>query len=157
MDKATFLEQLRSTRAEWEALLDEVGEARMAEPGANGVWSVKDVVAHVLWSEREMVGVCQQHALVGSELWQMTDDERNSIMVSLYRDHSVQDVLAEEKQVYTQLLAELQKLSDDDLNDPGKFRDMPANWVPWQVISGCSSGHYREHMPTIREWLARAK
>ena len=155
MDKTTFLELLRSSRAEWEALLDEVGEARMAEPGANGEWSVKDVVAHVLWGEREMVGVCQQRALVGSDLWEMTDDERNPIMVSWYRDHSVQAVLAEEKQVYAQLLAEVQKLSEDDLNNPGNFRDMPADWVPWQLIAGDTFKHYRDHMPTIREWLAR--
>jgi uncharacterized protein (TIGR03083 family) len=155
MDKTTFLEQLRSARAEWEALLDEVGEERMAEPGANGEWSVKDVVAHVLWGEREMVGVCQQHALVGSDLWEMTDDERNPIMVSWYRDHSVQAVLAEEKQVYAQLLAEVQKLSEDDLNNPGNFREMPADWVPWKLIAGDTFKHYRDHMPTIREWLAR--
>lgn len=155
MDKTTFLEQLRSTRAEWEALLDEVGEARMAEAGANGKWSVKDVVAHVLWGEREMVGVCQQRALVGSDLWEMTDDERNPIMVSWYREHSVQAVLAEEKQVYAQLLAEVQKLSEDDLNNPGNFREMPADWVPWQLIAGDTFKHYRDHMPTIREWLAR--
>ena len=155
MDKATFLEQLRSGRAEWEALLAEVGEERMAEPGANGEWSVKDVVAHVLWGEREMIGVCRQRALVGSDLWGMTDDERNPIMVSWYRDHSVQDVLAEEKQIYAQLWAEVQKLSEDDLNNPGNFRDMPADWVPWQLIAGVSFKHYRDHMPTIREWLAR--
>ena len=153
MDKATVLEKLQTTRAEWEALLSEIGEERMVQPGANGEWSVKDVIAHVMWGEREMVGVCQARALVGSDLWEMTDDERNPIMVSWYRETSLQDVLTEEKQVYAQLLAEVQKLSDADLNDPQHFRDMPAAWVPWQVISGCSFGHYQDHMSTIRAWL----
>ncbi len=157
MDKTTFLETLQSTRTAWETLQAEVGETRMLEPGANGEWSVKDVIAHVLWGEREMVGVCQARALVGSDLWEMTDDERNPIMVSWYRKTSLQDVLAEEQQVYAQLLAEVQKLSDEDLNDAQHFRDMPAAWVPWQVIAGCSFEHYRDHMLPISAWLERSK
>ncbi len=153
MEKSTFLEKLQTTRAEWEALLNEVGEERMLQPGATGEWSVKDVIAHIMWSEREMIGVCQARALVGSDLWQMTDDERNPIMVSWYRDTSLQDVLNEERQVYVNLVSEIQKLSDDDLNDPQRFRDMPAAWIPWQVIAGCSFKHYQDHMPAIRAWL----
>ena len=153
MDKATFLETLRSTRAEWESLLAEIGEERMVRPGATGEGSVKDVIAHIMWGEREMVGACQTRALVGSDLWEMTDDERNPIMVSWYRDRSLQDVLSEEQQVYTQLLAEIEKLSDDDLNDPRNFRAMPLDWSPQQVIAGCSSKHYRDHIPALRAWL----
>lgn len=153
MDKQTFLETLRAARAEWESLLAEIGEERMLQAGANGEWSVKDVIAHVMWSEREMIGVCQARALVGSELWQMTDDERNPIVVSWYRSSSLQDVLREERQVYSQLLAELEKLSNDDLNDSGHFRAMPSDWLPWQVIAGCSFKHYRDHTVPLRAWL----
>jgi hypothetical protein len=153
MDKATFLEKLQTARGEWEALLSEVGEQRMLEPGATGEWSVKDVIAHILWGEREMVGVCRSRALVGSDLWEMTDDERNPIMVSWYRDRSLQEVLTEEQQIYAQLLAEVQKLSDADLNDATHFREMPAAWLPWQVIAGCSFKHYEDHILPIRAWL----
>ncbi|MEA2510954.1 MAG: hypothetical protein QOJ59_441 [Thermomicrobiales bacterium] len=37
-----FVEQ-----ALWEALLDDVGEARMDEPGVQGTWSVKEIAAHL--------------------------------------------------------------------------------------------------------------
>ncbi len=152
MDKATFLETLHTARSEWEALLAEVGELRMLEAGATGAWSVKDVIAHVMWGEREMIGVCEAHALVGSDLWEMTDDERNPIMVSWYRETPVQDVLAEERRIYTHLLAALQTLSDEDFNDPRRFREMPLDWLPWQVIAGCAFEHYRDHIPAIRAW-----
>ena len=62
MDKTTFIETLLARRAAWEALFAEVGEARMLQPGVAGEWSVKDVIAHVMWSEREMVGVMQARA-----------------------------------------------------------------------------------------------
>ena len=153
MDKATFLETLHTARAEWEALLAEVGEARMLEPGATGEWTVKDVIAHVMWCEREMVGVCEAHALVGSDLWNLTNDECNAIVVAQYRETPLQDVLVEERQVYDRLLAALQTLSDEDLNDARRFRDMPVEWVPWQLIAGNASQHYGDHMPPIRAWL----
>lgn len=155
MDKATFVETLRTTRTEWETLLAQVGEERMLEPGAAGTWSVKDIIAHIMWGEREMLGVCQQHALVGSELWNMTDDERNPIMVAEQHDRPLQDILSEERQVYAQLLAAVQALSNEDFDDPHRFRYMPEDWMPWQIIAGCSYKHYKDHMPSIQDWLQK--
>ena len=52
MTKAEFLDRLRSGRAEWDALIAQIDEAQMTEPGVVGDWSVKDIIAHVTWSER---------------------------------------------------------------------------------------------------------
>lgn len=156
MDKATFIETLHARRAEWEALLAEVGEARMLQPGAAGEWSVKDVIAHVMWSEREMVGVMQAHALVGSDLWDLPQDERNAVVFAELRELPLHDVLTEEQQVYAQFLEAVQALSDEDFTDSRRFREMPEQWLPWQIFAGCSFAHYRQHMPSIRAWLSSA-
>ena len=156
MDKATFIETLHAGRAEWQALLAEVGDARMLQPGAVGEWSVKDVIAHVMWGEHEMVGVIQAHALVGSDLWNLPEDERNAIMVAEQRDRPWHDVLTEEQQVYAQFLEAVLALSDEDFSDPHRFREMPEQWLPWRILAGCSFAHYRQHMPSIRAWLSRA-
>ena len=153
MDKATFLETLHTTRTEWETLLAQISEDRMLEPGAAGTWSVKDIIAHIMWGQREMIRVCQQHALIGSDLWNMTEDERNAIMVAEQHDRPSQDILREERHVYAQLLAVVQTLSEEDFNDPHRFRYMPEDWLPWQVIAGCSFKHYKDHMPSIQDWL----
>ena len=144
MDKATFIE----------TLLAEVGEARMLQPGAAGEWSVKDVIAHVMWGEREMVGVMQAHALVGSNLWDLPEDERNAAVFTEQRDCPLQEVLTEEQQVYAQFLEAVQALSDEDFSDPHRFREMPEQWLPWQILAGCSFAHYRQHTPSIRAWLS---
>jgi len=156
MDRATFIETLHAGRAEWEALLAEVGEARMLQPGAAGEWSVKDVIAHVTWGEREMVGVMRAHALVGSDLWNLPEDERNAIMVAEQRDRRLHDVLTEERQVYAQFVEQVQALPDEDFTDSRRFREMPEQWLPWRVLAGCSFAHYRQHMPLIRAWLSSA-
>jgi hypothetical protein len=32
---------------------------------------------------------------------------------------------------------------------------MPQEWKPWQLIAGISFKHYQDHMPSLREWLAK--
>ncbi len=155
MDKATFINTLEQSRAEWEALLAQVDEERMLQPGAAGKWSVKDVIVHVTWGEREMVPIMRTHVLAGSELWNLSDDERNEIVYQQNRDRPLQEILQEEQQAYTDLFEAAQTLSDEDLNDPHRFKQMLEEWVPWQIIAGCSFKHYHDHMPSIREWLAQ--
>ncbi len=127
----------------------------MLQPGAAGKWSVKDVIAHVTWGEREIVPIMRTHVLAGSELWNLSDDERNEIVYQQNRDRPLQEILQEEQQAYADLLEAAQTLSDEDLNDPHRFKQMSEEWVPWQIIAGCSFKHYQDHMPSIREWLAQ--
>src|SRR5215472_12607143 len=121
MNKRIFLDTLHTVRAQWEELLAEVGEARMTQPGVAGEWSVKDIIAHVTWPEREMVGIVQARALVGSELWDLAQDERNAAVAAQQGDRPLHEVLAEERQVYRQLLEAVQDLSDEELLDPSHF------------------------------------
>ena len=153
MNKSEWLDTLQTERAQWEALLAQVGEARMTQPGAAGEWSVKDVIAHVTWFEREMVGVLRARALVGSDLWNLSRDERNAAIYEQNRDRGLGDVLAESRAVFDQLLAGMQSLAEEDLHDPLRFAEMPADWAPWQVIAGNSYEHYRQHTPGIRDWM----
>ena len=43
LDKAQWLEEIRSARTGWENLLTEISPDKLLEPGAEGSWSVKDV------------------------------------------------------------------------------------------------------------------
>ncbi len=155
MDRATFIEAIRSGRKQWDDLIAEIDESRMLEPMEAGQWSVKDTIIHMTWNEREMIGVCQQRALAGSDLWNVPQDERNAHPVEEQRDVPLDVILAESRQVYAQFFAAAQTLTDEDLNDARRFRDMPEEWVPWQVIAGSSFDHYPGHIAIIRRWLDR--
>src|SRR5216684_3991041 len=141
MDKTTFMNTLQETRAQWEELLAQVEEERMLQPGATGKWSVKDVIAHVM---------------SGSELWNLSDDERNEIEYQQNRERPLQEIRSEEQQAYADLLAAAQTLSDDDLNDPHRFQQMPQEWVPWRLFAGNSFKHYQDHMPALRAWVTHS-
>ncbi len=98
MTKAELLDKLRAGRAEWEALLARVGEARMTEPGVEGEWFVKDVAAHIMVYERWVVGnlggavPAQPPLPPGVALNDL--DERNAWFHELNRDRPLHDVLA---------------------------------------------------------------
>ena len=109
MDKATLLKTLTETRAAWEALLAQIDEEQMQKPGAAGKWSVKDVIAHVASGESELVPVLRTHVL--SDLWNLSDDERNEIEYQQNKDRPLNDIVNEERQAYTALLEEVQQLS----------------------------------------------
>lgn len=153
MVKSHFLDTLLAERAEWDRVLSQIDDARMTAPGVADEWSVKDVVAHVTWYEREMVGLLTTHVLAGSDLWDRPTDERNRMLFEQNRQRPLDDVLAEARQVFDQLVEAVRPLSDEDLVDPGRFRDMPADWVPWQILAGNTYEHYRDHLPALRAWL----
>ena len=157
MDKATLLKTLIETRAAWEALLAQFDEEQMLKPGAAGTWSVKDVIAHVASGESGIVPVLRTHVLVDTDLWNLSDDERNEIEYQQKKDRPLHDIVNEERQAYTALLEVVQQLSDEDLNDPHYFKNMPEEWIPWQLIAGDSFKHYEDHMPSLRDWLAKTK
>jgi len=156
MDKTTFLNTLQETRAQWEELLAQVEEERMQRPGATGKWSVKDVIAHVMDGERELVQIMHTHVVTGSELWNLSDDERNEIVYQQNRERPLHESRSEEQQAYANLLAAAQTLSDDDLNDPHHFQRMPEEWVPWRLFAGNSFKHYQDHMPALHTWVTHS-
>lgn len=156
MNRAEFLDKVRTARRHWEETIALVPEDRMTEPGLFGGWSVKDLIAHVAWSEREMVGVIRERALVGSPLWRLGQDERNAIVFAENRDRPLDDVLAEERAIWNELLPGLESLSDEDLNDPGRFRglaDTAPGVLPWQIFAGSTFAHHEHHARDIRAWL----
>ncbi len=157
MDKATLLPMLIETRASWEALLASFTEEEMQKPGIAGSWSAKDVVAHISWGEREIAVVLRTHVLAGSDLWNLSYDERNELTYQQDRDRSLRDIVQEEQQAYMELLAAVQSLENDDFINPHRFQDMPEEWQPWQLIAGVSFKHYEEHMLSLRAWLEKTR
>ena len=153
VDKVQLLDMIQRARAHWEALLAEIPAAWMTEPGVEGEWSVKDIIAHIAWGERENLGVAQARALVGSDLWQWSEEERNRAVFEQNRGRDLHDVLAESRQVFRQYLEAVAALSGEDLNDPGRFQGLPDGWRPWRILY--DPAHYQVHAQSIRAWLAR--
>jgi len=101
-----------------------------------------------------MVGLVEAHALVGSDLWNLPTDERNTAIYTEVRDLPLEQVLAKSAQVHQQLLEALPSISDADLTDPTGFPNMPPEWQPWLIIAQNTYQHYQDHIKDVERWLA---
>jgi hypothetical protein len=135
------------------------GSSRAGRVGrVSGPWSVKDVVAHIAWHEKEMIGLIERRDLAAaSPWWDMPTDKRNQLVYEENKDRPLADVMTEAHAVHAQLAELLPALTDTDLCDPGWFAGMPADWVPWDVIAGNTYEHYAAHAETVGKWLKQKR
>jgi hypothetical protein len=154
--KAQLLTDLQDEQAQWEALLGDIGEAHMTQPGVAGEWSIKDIVAHLTAWRRRTVGRFQaalRHEPTPPPPWPPelpTDDEINAWMHASDRDRPLADVLAESRAVFQQLVDTLSAFPEAELLDPTRFEWMGDE--PWN--GAALFGHFHEeHEPDMRAWL----
>jgi uncharacterized damage-inducible protein DinB len=149
-----FLETIQHARNKWNALIEPIDKSNMTLPGVAGAWSLKDIIAHITWHERQMVGLIQAHALVGSDLWNLPTDERNAAIYDEVKDLPLEQVLEESAKVYEQLVEVLLSFSDEDLVNPEDFPGMPPDWQPGNIIAQNTFEHYQQHIPDVQRWMA---
>lgn len=157
MDKNTFLETLKIVRGQWEKTLAGLDEKQVSQTSASGEMSVIDLVAHVCWYEREMLGVLNQRALAGSEWWGLSPEQRNAEIEKANEKRPWGEVQAEELHVFDQLLLELHALEDEGYTNPHMFRDMPVEWQPWEVLADNTYLHYQHHLDDLLAWQDRSQ
>jgi uncharacterized damage-inducible protein DinB len=146
-----FLRKVRDGRTQWDARMAQFDDRQMLQVAGSGSWSLKDILAHLTWHEREMVGLLRGRALAGSELWNLPLEQRNAAIYAQIRDQSLEQARAEAREVWEQLDRQLNTLTEDDLNDPARFAGMPAEWAPWQILADNTYLHYRDHLADIGE------
>jgi hypothetical protein len=157
MTKDELLAKLERENEQFEALLDEVGAARMEQPGVAGEWSMKDVVAHLTgWRRRTVARL--EAARRGEDppppFWPAHlhgDDEINAWMHERDKNLTVADVRAQSRQVFEQLATAVAALPEAELRDPNRFP-----WLEGEALIGADLfGHFHdEHEADMRAWLA---
>lgn len=153
-NKPQLLDKIRRSRVKLDALLAGMDPLLMTRPGATGDWSVKDVLAHITWHEREMLNVIRAHALVGSGLWDLPLDQRNAVIYNKNKDRALKEVLDESATIFKALTQALQTLTEEDLHDPSRFPNMPPDWQPWDLFAQNTYEHYQDHLSDLQAWLA---
>jgi hypothetical protein len=162
MKKSELLDWLREEYRQWEAFLDQVGTARMEQPGVNGDWSMKDIVAHLTGWNRWLVLRLQAAGRSEPEPpppWPahiQTEDEINAWIYESNRGRSVREVIDETHQVHQQLLAVIEGL-------PGELQIEhiePAYYLVWVNDKRFPASEFFDHFhddhePDVRAWLAR--
>src|SRR5215213_7520481 len=164
MNKSELLKGVREEYRQWEALLNQIGEARMDQPGAVADWSIKDIIAHLTGWRRRTVARLQAaqrgegeppppwpaHLQADVDL-----DEINAWIYESNHGRSVREVLDESHQVFEQLLAAIAGLPEEVVMDAQHH--LP--WLDGQPLSAAQffAHFHAEHEPDMRAWLAQVE
>jgi hypothetical protein len=166
MKKAELLNWLQEEYRQWEAFLDQVGPARLDQPGVNGDWSMKDIVAHLKGWNRWLVARLQSASRGEPEPlppWPanlQSDDEINAWIYETNCGRSVGAVLDDSRQVFQQLFAVVEGLPDEVRIE--EVQHGRAYYLLWLGDTRFPVGeffdHYHDdHEPDVRAWLARVE
>ena len=160
ISKTQLLAELNNENADWQALLDDIGEANMTQPEVAGGWSIKDIVAHITGWRRRTVKRFQatlHHEPDFPTPWPSELQEVDEINAWIYeanRDRPLADVLSDSREVFQQLVDAIAAFSDDELQDPQRIA-----WLEGEPLSGkfVFSHFHEEHEPDMRAWLVRVR
>lgn len=150
-----LVKQIQDEREGWQALLAEIGEDRMEEPGPMGAWTFKDLAAHLTaWRGRTLARLAAgPDGDVPPAPWPAsleTDDDINDWIHAQHRDQPLGDVLADADQSFERLANLIETMPEEDLMTPGRFEWMGSR----PLVELEFFGHlHEEHEPSIREWL----
>jgi len=160
MNKHELLEKIEQERLAWEALLTDVGEAHMLQPGAMGSWTFKDVLAHLnAWQQHDisLLEAAQRNEPPvpppwPSNLdWSKDQDEINQWIYTANWDRPLAELLQQARSQFQQVKTLVEALPEADLFDPQRFP-----WMKGRTLASSASGHLREeHEPELRAWLAQ--
>jgi hypothetical protein len=167
MNKSELLNWLQEEYRQWQALLAEIDPACMEQPGVNGDWSMKDMVAHLTgWNQRLVAHLqtAQRGEPEPPPPWPahlQAEDDINAWLYETNRHRSLPEVLDESQQQFQQLLALIEDLPEDVRIEQIHNQDRVFNlvWVEDQrFLVGEFFDHFRDdHEPDVRAWLARAE
>jgi len=149
MTKTDFLLNLQNGRRQWLELWRGIDLFGTSRPRTPGDMSLRDILYHVAWYEREMVEMIRLRTLVGSPWWELPVDERNIHIQAEGQTVTLLQSWRFEQQTYIELLGQLQNLRDEELEQARFFQEMPSDWKPWQVIASNTYEHYAEHFSGI--------
>jgi hypothetical protein len=165
MNKSELLHWLQSEYQQWNAFLDQIAPTLMEQPGVNGDWSMKDMVAHLTgWNQRLVAHLqAAQHGKPEPDPpWPahlQGEDEINAWIFESNRERSLREILDESQQQVQQLLALIEALPADVRIEQIHNQDRVFNlvWVGDQrFLVGEFFDHFKDdHEPDVRAWLAR--
>lgn len=149
---------------DWAALQDNLSRLtpeQLTELRDHEGWSAKDHLTHLAAWERSVVYFLEgkpRHEGLGVDraTYENQEDTINAVVQQHTHDLSLDDALADLRSVHARLLVLLEPLSDDDLSKPYRafLPDEPGDGdgpPAFEVISGNTGEHFREHLAWIKE------
>jgi uncharacterized damage-inducible protein DinB len=153
VNKQDILDELIEARQELMAAIEGLTPIQMLEPGAVGIWSIKDVLAHLAAWESEMVTALNQvqngrvPGIVDIDDIDEWNDEQHQ--ASFYRP--LDAVLEDLEGVHQMLLRMVEDFDEKTLTDNRRFNWMEGEPLAY-LLEENAYLHEREHAEDIGDW-----
>ena len=155
MPKMTVIEELQAAREALLQAIDGLTDDQMLRVGAVGIWSVKDVLAHLVSWEAELVTTLsqlEQHKQRAPRIVNIDDiDEWNDEQYHVNARRPLEGVLEDFHGVHKHLVQAVETLSDRVLDDNRLFPWMEGEPLSY-LIAENAVWHEEEHADDIRAW-----
>jgi uncharacterized damage-inducible protein DinB len=154
--KEDVLRELNEARAKLLGALEGLSADQMLMPGAVGIWSVKDVLAHIATWESELVTALSQvqNRRVPSMLAIEDIDDWNEDQYHANVQRPLEAVLADLEGVHRVLCRKVEEFDERSLIDNRRYKWMEGEPLAY-LIQETASWHEREHAEEIRAWRQR--
>jgi hypothetical protein len=155
MSKADVIAGLQAARAALVHSIDGLSADQMLQVGAVGLWSVKDMLAHLVSWEAELVTVLaqlEQHQHRSPHIVEIEDiDEWNEEQYRINARRPLADVLEDFHGVHKQLIRAIESLDDRVLDNNRLFPWMEGEPLSYLILEN-ATWHEEEHAEDIRTW-----
>ena len=161
--KASLLDDIQQGWSDLNAFLDSLTNEQMTTILDSEGWGVKDHIAHLAAWERSVIFFLQKKPRyeglgVDKALYDNgTIDEVNAVIHNQDQSKSIQEVLAQFRDIHAELMSLIEALSDHDLKQPlQNFHPEIGEGDPrlvLKIISDNTSNHFAEHLTWIREMI----
>jgi uncharacterized damage-inducible protein DinB len=155
MPKADVIADLRAARERLLRAIDGLSDAHMYQVGAAGIWSVKDMLAHLVVWEAELVTALnqlEQHKRRAPRIVEIEDiDTYNEEQYRANAARPLDLILEDFHGVHKQLVRTLESLDDRILDDNRLWPWMEGEPLSYLVAEN-AIWHEEEHADDIEAW-----
>ena len=154
--RSELLQAMYTARNEWDTLIAQIRHHQLSESVASGLWSIKDVIAHVTEYDRWLALGLAMRLQQPPPNWldDISLDEFNAVLHQQIADRNPDDILSDSNRVFQDLIDEVEAHSEAYLFGTHRVEGVSSDVVPSQLLKSESYGHYCDHMPAIRAWLS---
>ena len=149
MSKEDLLAKIRKDRADFSALWKGLTAAQLTQrPGPQSDWSLKDLIAHIVWWENLMIGnlIAVKEGNASTMIYDI--DARNEETFRTNQERPLADVLDDFNQNLVEIEKHIEALTEEQINTA----QLPKYPLLKHII-GDTSGHYAMHFADVEAYV----
>lgn len=132
----------------WQNLTDEQLTQR---PSCQDDWSIKDLIAHIVWWEDFMIWRINDKLSGGEGKRKQSIDDYNSDILEKNKDRDLSDILADFKQNLLKVDTFIAQFSDEQINNPEVINISGETLLHYLI--GDTFGHYDMHRADVQSYV----